>query len=81
MPGYLVISAFALAVVGVLLITYVQTEIIKGKGMRHFGERGFVNVYWRDRTTTERWCFFIGLGLLLLPFVAFGLLSLSHAAV
>jgi hypothetical protein len=80
-PGYIVISAFALAAVGVLLMTYVQTRIIRGKGIRHFGERGFVNVYWRDRTTIERWCFFVGLSLLLLPFVAFGLLSLSHAAV
>jgi hypothetical protein len=81
MPGYVVISAFALAAVGVLLMTYVQTGIIKNKGIRHFGERGLVNVYWRDRTTAERWCFFVGLGFLLLPFVAFGLLALSHVAV
>jgi hypothetical protein len=82
MPGYIVISAFALAAVGVLLMTYVQTGIIKAKGIRHFGERRIVDVYWRDRTTTERWCFFGGLSLLLLPFVAFGLLlSLSHVAV
>jgi hypothetical protein len=81
MPGYTVISALALAAVGVLLMTYVQTGIIKAKGIRHFGERGFVNVYWRDRTATQRWCFFGGLGLLLLPFVAFGLLSVSNVAV
>jgi len=77
----MIISAFALAAVGVLLMTYVQLGIIKTKGIRHFGERSFANVYWRDRTTTERWCFFVGLSLLLLPFVAFGLLSLSHVAV
>jgi hypothetical protein len=81
MPGYMVISAFGLAAIGVLLMTYVQTRIIKAKGIRHFGERGFINVYWRERTTTERLCFFAGLGLLLLPFVALGLLSLSHVAV
>jgi hypothetical protein len=81
MPGYVVISAFALAAVGVVLMTYVQSGILKAKGIKHFGERGFVNVYWRDRTTTERWCFFVGLTLLLLPFVAFGLISLSNVAV
>jgi len=77
----MVISAFALAAVGVVFMTYVQSGIIKAKGIKHFGEGGFVNVYWRDRTTTERWCFFVGLTLLLLPFVAFGLLSLSNVAV
>jgi hypothetical protein len=77
----MVISAFALSAVGVLLMTYAQTGIIKAKGIRHFGERGFLNVYWRDRTATERWCFFVGLTLLLLPFVALGLLSLSNVAV
>ena len=81
MPGYVAISAFALAAVGVLLMTYVQAGIIKAKGIRHFGERGFVNVYWRDRTTTERWCFFVGLSLVLLPFVAFEVFSLIHVAV
>ncbi len=79
MTGYLVLSSFALAVVGVLLITYVQTGIIRVKGFRGFRERGFANVYWRDRTTTEKWCFYIGLSFLLLPFVALGLVSLSSA--
>jgi len=77
----MVISAFAVAAVGVMLMTYVQSRIIKAKGITHFGERSFVNVYWRGRTTTERWCFFVGLTFLLLPFVAFGLLSLSNVAV
>jgi hypothetical protein len=77
----MVISAFAAAAVGVVLMTYVQSRIIKARGISHFGERGFVNVYWRDRTTTERWCFFTGLGLVLLPFVVFGALSISNVAV
>ncbi len=77
----MVISAFAAAAVGVVLMAYVQSRIIKTRGVSHFGERGFVNVYWRDRTTTERWCFFAGLGLVLLPFVVFGALSISNVAV
>ena len=81
MPGYMVVSAFALAAVGVLLMTYVQSGIIKANGIKHFRERGFVNVYWRDRTKTERCCFFVGLTFLLLLFMAFGLLSISNVAV
>jgi hypothetical protein len=81
MPGYLVISAFALAAVGLVLMTYVQSGIIRVKGIWHFGQRGFFNVYWRDRTITERWCFFVGLSLLLLPFVVFGMLSIFNVAV
>ena len=77
----MVISSFAAAGVGVVLMTIVQSRIIKAKGIGHFGERGFVNVYWRDRSMMERWCFFVGLTLLLLPFVALGLLAISNVAV
>jgi hypothetical protein len=74
--GYLVLGSFALAAVGVLLMTYVQTGIIRTNGIRHFRARGVVDIYWRDRSPTERWCFFVGISLLLLPFVTLGLSSL-----
>ena len=81
MLGYFFISALALAAVGLLLVTYVQIGIIRTRGMQKFAQRGLVNVYWRDRKSSERWCFFGGLSLLLGPFLALGLLALSRAAI
>jgi hypothetical protein len=59
-------------VLGILLISFVQSRIIVKHGMWHFGKRGFRNVYWHDRTPTERLCFWIGMFLLLLPFIVIG---------
>jgi len=71
--------AFVLAAVGVLLISYVQTGIIRAEGFKVFRQKGFATVYWRERSATERWCFFLGLGLLVAPFITFGLLAIANA--
>lgn len=73
MSGYFVVGLIVLAVIGILLISFVQTRIIRRHGMGHFQKRGFINVYWHDRTKVERWCFWFGLTLLITPFVVAGL--------
>jgi hypothetical protein len=71
--------AFVLAVVGVLLISYVQAGIIRTEGFMAFRQKGFATVYWRERSAIQRWCFFLGLGLLGAPFIIFGLLAITNA--
>lgn len=78
MAKYLFIGIIALTAVGILLISFVQTRIINQHGIRRFRERGFINVYWHDRTTTERWCFYIGLFLSIIPFIAIGLIAVLN---
>lgn len=73
---YIIVGSFGLAVVGILLISFVQIRIIREHGIWHFQKRGFINVYWHDRTKGERWCFWIGLALILLPFIIVGIWSL-----
>jgi hypothetical protein len=73
MFGYLLIGSLALAAVGILLISSVQTRIIKQHGVWHFQKRGLTNVYWRDRTTPERWYFWTGFSLVIAPFIVVGL--------
>lgn len=72
MLNLLVLGLIGFAAVGILLITSVQQRIIRRYGMRHFQERRLLDIYWYDRTIGERWYFWIGLVLLLLPFVALG---------
>jgi hypothetical protein len=79
MASYITVSTFVLAAVGVLLISYVQTGIIRAEGFKTFREKGFVTVYWRDRSAIERWCFFVGVALLVMPFVAFGVIAMANA--
>ncbi len=79
MTGYVTVLTFALAAVGVLLISYVQTGIIRAEGFKVFRQKGFATVYWRERDAIERWCFFLGLALLLMPFIAFGVLAIANA--
>ena len=74
--GYLVVALIALAAIGILLISFVQTRIINEYGMWHFQKRGFINVYWRDRTKLEKWCFWAGLVLMSLPSIVVGVCSL-----
>jgi hypothetical protein len=76
MTGYIVVGVIVLAATGILLITLVQTRIIIRHGIGHFHKRGFINVYWHDRTKTEKWCFWVGLVLLLIPFVVAGLYAM-----
>ena len=71
--GYLVGGLIALVAIGILLISFVQTRIINEHGIWHFHKRGFINVYWRDRTKPERWCFWVGLVLMSLPFIIGGI--------
>jgi len=78
MAYYLFVGIIALTTVGILLVSFVQIKIINLHGMRHFRERGFINVYWHDRTTKDRWCFWIGLFLSITPFVAVGLISILN---
>jgi hypothetical protein len=75
--GYLVAGLIVLAAVGILLISFVQTRIIRRHGMGHFQKRGFINVYWHDRTKAERWCFWAGLTLLITPLVVAGLYAIG----
>ncbi len=75
MDKYVVIGLMVLAAIGILLISFVQTKIIARHGIGHFKKRGFINVYWYDRTRTERWCFWTGLILLTTPFVVAGLFA------
>jgi hypothetical protein len=78
MASYLTASIFFLGAVGVLLISYVQTGIIRAEGFRAFRKKGFVTVYWRERSATERWCFFVGLALLVIPFIVFGVIHMAN---
>jgi hypothetical protein len=71
--GYIVLGLIVLAATGILLISLVQTRIIRQHGIGHFHKRGFINVYWRDRTKSERWCFWVGLVLMSLPFIIGGI--------
>jgi hypothetical protein len=71
--SYLVAGLLVLFAAGILLISFVQTRIIKDHGIRHFQKRGFINVYWHDRTKAERWCFWIGLVLMSLTFIIGGI--------
>jgi hypothetical protein len=71
--SYLVLGLLVLFAAGILLISFVQIRIIKDHGIRHFQKRGFINVYWHDRTKTERRCFWIGLVLMSLPFIIGGI--------
>jgi len=76
MTGFLVFSLFVLAATGIVLISLVQTRIIREHGIWHFQKRGFINVYWHDRTIAERWCFWAGLSLMITPFVGAGLYAI-----
>jgi hypothetical protein len=76
--GKLIIASFALAAVGILLVSFVQTKFIKEHGIWHFQKRGFINVYWHDRTKAERRCFWVGLVLFSVPFVIVGIWRLLH---
>jgi len=76
MTGYLVVGLMALAAIGILLISFVQTRIIRRHGIGHFQKRGFINVYWHDRTRAERWCFWVGLSLLSTPFLVAGVFAI-----
>ena len=80
MRAYLVVSLFAMAGVGILLISYSQARIIKDKGLRtslkYFSERSFVDIYWRDRTQTEKYCFLAGVLLSVLSFFALSSIAL-----
>ena len=71
--SYLVAGLLVLFAAGILLISFVQRRIIKDHGILHFQKRGFINVYWHDRTKAERWCFWIGLVLMSLPFIIGGI--------
>lgn len=75
MAKYVVIGLMALAAIGILMISFVQTRIIARHGIGHFKKRGFVNVYWHDRTRAERWCFWTGLILLITPSVVAGVFA------
>jgi hypothetical protein len=46
---------------GILLFCIVQKQIIEQYGVRNILGRGFVNVYWNDRTKTERLFLWAGL--------------------
>jgi hypothetical protein len=69
----IVIIFSVLAVVGIVLIMAVQMRIISQYGMQVFRERRFIDVYWHGLTRTEKYCFWTGLVLVLLPFAAVGL--------
>ena len=71
--SYLVAGLLVLLAAGILLISFVQTRIIRDHGIWHFQKRGFINVYWHDRTKAERWCFWVGLVLMSLPFIIGGI--------
>jgi hypothetical protein len=71
--SYLVAGLLVLVAAGILLISFVQTRIIRDHGIWHFQKRGFINVYWHDRTKAERWCFWVGLVLMSLPFIIGGI--------
>jgi len=73
-----VLASF-IAAIGVLLISYVQAGIIRTEGFKVFREKGFVTVYWRERNSAERWCFFVGLAFLAMPFVVFGFVAVANA--
>jgi len=79
MTSYIIVSAFVLASVGVLLISYVQTGIIRADGFKAFRQKGFATIYWRERSAMERWCFFLGVALLVMPFIVFGVITLTNA--
>jgi hypothetical protein len=76
----MIVATFVLAGVGVLLISYVQRGIIRTEGLNAFRRKGFVAVYWRERTEAERWCFFLGLVLMVMPFLAVGILACTPAS-
>jgi hypothetical protein len=76
MTGFIVVSLIVIAATGIVLISLIQTKIIREYGIRHFKKRGFINVYWHDRTITERWCFWTGLSLMITPFVVAGLYAI-----
>jgi len=59
---------FSTAAVGVLAISVVQTRIARRHGWRHFAQTPFFSVYWRELSPTDRWLFWCGTTLLLLPF-------------
>jgi hypothetical protein len=75
MIGPLIIGVLALDAVGILLVSFVQTRIIREHGIWHFQKRGFKKVYWHDRTKAERWCFWIGAFLAFLPFIIVGIVQ------
>jgi len=72
---HLIIGSLVLAAVGILLISSVQSRIIRQHGIWHFQKRGFAKVYWDDRTTTEKWCFWVGVIFVFLPFIVAGVFS------
>jgi len=78
MTKYIVIALITLAATGILLISFVQIKIIIRHGIRHFQQRGFINVYWHDRTSIERWCFWGGFSLLIMPFIFAGVISMIN---
>lgn len=65
----LIIGLIASAVIGILMISLVQTRIIKIHGIKYFRKRGFINSYWNDRTEQEKWIFFLGLAFVTIPFI------------
>jgi hypothetical protein len=71
----LIIASILFAGIGTLLMSFVQVRIIRQYGVRHFSKRGFINVYWSDRSKIEKWCFWLGLLLLLSPFFIVGFLG------
>jgi hypothetical protein len=59
---FLVISTFF----GLLSVCIVQKRIIEQCGIWNISDRGFINVYWYDRTKRERLFFYAGFCLVLL---------------
>jgi hypothetical protein len=54
------------AVFSLILVYFVQKRIIKQYGIRKILSSGIINVYWKDRTGTEKLYFWVGLCLLFL---------------
>jgi hypothetical protein len=64
---YTVIVLLAIfACYGLFIVFIVQKEIIKQYGIRNILNRGFINVYWNDRTKTEIVFLFMGFSIALL---------------
>jgi hypothetical protein len=69
---YFVVIFFVLAFVGILMAMPVQQRIVRQYGMQVLREKRFVDVYWYGLTKVEKWYFWVGFVMTLLPFAALG---------